>query len=117
MGNTEFITVTNDFNSQEFPDSTHDIITVIIGDLADRLRARHDMTGEVRIHQHGDEGGYSEYTVEWDWSAWITIGGVKVGPEGEGYSEVDDWQYEINSGSRGWSANDISKYLLEVGAE
>lgn len=120
MSDTQFITIRDDHRpGDDWPEGEHDIVTVIMGDLADKLRAHHGATGQVEIHQHGDEGGYSEYTVEWDWEAWLTIGGQRVGPRGDAYGSVDDWPDEVaraRSGERTWRADQITKHLLEVGA-
>ena len=117
---TTFITIRDDHRpGDDWPEGEHDIVTGVMGDLADKLRAHHDKTGQVEIHQHGDEGGYSEYTVEWDWEAWLTIGGERVGPRVDSFSQVDDWSDEVaraRAGKPTWSAQQITKHLIDVGA-
>ena len=116
MADTAFTTITDQLTGDEWPDGQHDIVTVITGDLADKLRAYHGLTGQVEIHQHGDESGYSEWTVEWDWEAWLTIGGQKVGPPNHcGWSEVEDWALAIERQKGTWRANQIAQHLLKVG--
>ena len=118
MSGTQFITIRDDLEHGDgWPEGEHDIVTVITGDLADKLRAHHGATGQVEIHQHGNEGGYSECTVEWDWEAWLTIGGVRVGPRRDASGEVEDWPRQIErarSAGRTWRADQIARHLLDL---
>ena len=74
-------------NLQDWPDSTSHRETLVTGDLADRIRAKTGMTGEVVIHEDGEEGGYSEYTVEWDYEVVVKVG-AEVVWRTHGYSEM-----------------------------
>ena len=55
--------------------------------LADRIRAKTGMTGEVVIHEDGSEGGYSEWTAEWDYEVVVKVG-AEVVWRTDGYSEM-----------------------------
>ena len=116
MTETKFVNTLDDHRAgDDWPEGRHDIVTVVTGDLADKLRAHHNAAGQVEIHQHGEEGGYSEYTVEWDWEAWLTIGGERFGPAASSYRGFDDWPGEMARVRPGWRADQITKHLLEVG--
>ena len=75
MAETTFITLRDDFTADEWPDGEHLIETLVEGTLADRIRKRAGLDGEVIIHEFGVEGGYSEYTVEWNYEFRVEVGG------------------------------------------
>lgn len=110
---TEFITIKDEHDpGDDWPDGRHEIVTVVTGDLAEKLRAHHGREGQVEVHQYGVEGGYSEYTVEWDWEAWLTIGGERIGPTGSDYSSID-----LPPRARlSWRVDSLTRHLLDVGA-
>lgn len=87
---TTFIVTHEERDDQEWPNSTARTVTRIDGDLADKVRAHYGKTGDVEIHQEGTEGGYSEYTVEWDWEVELRVGNEVVwGQPWSEYSETD----------------------------
>lgn len=73
-----FEVVRDDYREADWPNSRHDRETLVTGDLADVLREHYSKSGDVTIVEHGAEGGYSEYTVEWDWDLELRIGGDSV---------------------------------------
>lgn len=75
---TKFTTLEDNYEADEWPDSRHTIRTLVEGDLADQVRARANRDGDVVIEEVGAEGGYSEFTVEWDWSIHVEVGGHLV---------------------------------------
>ena len=88
---TAFIVTHEEETGEEWPDGHRVIVTRIDGPLADKVRALYRKEGDVEIHQEGQEGGYSEFTVEWDWESELRVGGVRVWPAQRGGQP--DWQY------------------------
>lgn len=87
---TRFIITRHDAIGEEWPDGRQYIETLIVGDLADKVRAHYKREGDVVIKQWGVEGGYSEYTVEWDWEATLHVGDFEVWGDGSyEYSAFD----------------------------
>ena len=87
MAETTFHTIKDEHDLQDWPDSTSHRETLVTGDLADRIRAKTGRVGEVTIHEHGTEGGYSEWTVEWDYEVVVKVG-AEVVWRTDGYSEM-----------------------------
>ena len=87
MTDTTFQTLTDEHDEREWPDSTHRRQTLVSGALADRIRAKTGMTGEVVIHEDGSEGGYSEWTA-WDYYEVVVKVGAEVVWRTDGYSEM-----------------------------
>lgn len=87
MTDTTFLTLKDERDEREWPDSTHCRQTLVSGALADRIRAKTGRAGEVTIHEDGTEGGYSEYTVEWDYEVVVKVG-AEVVWRTHGYSEM-----------------------------
>ena len=88
MPDTIFQTLTDERDEREWPDSTHRRQTLVSGALADRIRAKTGMTGEVVIHEDGSEGGYSEWTVEWDYEVVVKVGDATAWST-SGYAEME----------------------------
>ena len=92
---TEIFIVTHEEETgEEWPDGHRVIVTRIDGQLADKVRALYRKEGDVEIHQEGQEGGYSEYTVEWDWESELRVGGARVWPTQPGGQP--GWQYDVH---------------------
>ena len=88
MAETTFHTIKDEHDLQDWPDSTSHRETLVTGDLADRIRAKTGMTGEVVIHEDGSEGGYSEWTVEWDYEVVVKVGDATAWST-SGYAEME----------------------------
>jgi len=89
---TTFVTISTDGSTDtEWPDGWEEIVTRVEGDLADKIRGKVGAVPEadVQIFERGDEGGYSEWTVEWDWSFRVEVAGIGNVWESDGYSQVD----------------------------
>ena len=71
---TTFHVLRDDETIEDWPDSTHVRETLIIGELADRIRAKSGMVGDVVMVEDGTEGGYSEWTSEWDFDVTVKVG-------------------------------------------
>ena len=88
MTDTIFQTLKDEHDEQDWPDSTSHRETLVTGDLADRIRAKTGRDGEVTIHEHGTEGGYSEYTVELDYEVVVKVG-AEIVWRTDGHSEME----------------------------
>ena len=76
---TVFVVLENEQDpGEDWPDGTSHIKTLVQGALADKVRARCGREGEVHLIEDGTEGGYSEYTVEWDYAFMVTVDGHTV---------------------------------------
>jgi len=74
MPDTIFQTLTDERDEREWPDSTHRRQTLVSGALADRIRAKTGMTGEVVIHEDGSEDGYLGMIVGWVYEVVVKVG-------------------------------------------
>lgn len=88
---TTFTTVYDETDGEEWPDGTHDRHTLVEGELAESVLRRAGLDGgRVVILEHGQEGGYSEYTVEWDYDFRVEVDGTEVfASNTPNYSTVD----------------------------
>lgn len=87
---TTFTTVTDNYHpGADWPEGTHEIVTRVDGTLADQVRARSDRDGIVLIVENGAEGGFSEFTVEWDWDFKVTVDDATVWTEDGVYGATD----------------------------
>lgn len=71
---TTFHVLRDDETVADWPDSTHVRETLIVGDLADRIRAKTGLAGDVVMFEDGTEGGYSEFTSEWNFDVKVKVG-------------------------------------------
>ena len=114
---TTFTTIRDERIDKDWPDSTSETHVLINGELADKLRAFHDRKGAVLIITMGEEGGYSEFTVEWDYEASLTIGGHVVMPPtwAQGHTPIEEQYASGGVVGGGWRVDALAKHLLEVG--
>lgn len=87
---TDDITTVNEYTdgySEEWPYPDEVKISVVTGELADRIRARTGETGEVTIEERVISGGYSESTQENEYTFELRISGSKVWETDDCYSE------------------------------
>jgi hypothetical protein len=96
---TTFTTLSDERAGDEWPEGEHDIVTLVEGDLAERVLAKvGKASGVVTIEEHGTEGGYSEYTVEWEYDFRVLVGGEEVWKKDWLYGNTvfDDLRYGGN---------------------
>lgn len=87
--NAQFTKISAETTGEEWPNGSRRIVTQIDGDLADTIRAHYGKTGTVTLIEDGTEGGWSEWTVEWDWDCELRIGDDKVWGRDSDISEID----------------------------
>ena len=107
MTETTFHTIKDEHNLQDWPDSTSHRETLVTGDLADRIRAKTGMAGEVVIHEDGSEDGYSEMTVEWVYEVVVKVGDTTAWST----TSYADAVMEINERSRYGTFADLMRWL------
>lgn len=89
MSATEFITVRDERTGDEWPTGRHSVVTQVTGELADKIRQRAERDGRVKIVERGEEGGYSEWTVEWEYDFRVYVGDEEVWSSEAGFSASD----------------------------
>ena len=107
MTDTTFQTLIDERDEREWPDSTHRRQTLVSGALADRIRAKTGMAGEVVIHEDGSEDGYSEMTVEWVYEVVVKVGDTTAWST----SSYADAVMEVNERSRYGTFADLMRWL------
>lgn len=75
---TTFKTTVDMDNNADWPDRRTHVETLVTGHLADRVRARTGLSGDVTLIEDGIEGGWSEMTVEWGYDFRVRVGGVEA---------------------------------------
>lgn len=87
---TVFVVVTNENDpGNDWPEGRSHIRTLVKGALADRVRTRTGKAGDVHLDEIGEEGGYSEYTVEWYYEFRVEVGGETVF-DTDSYSSMEE---------------------------
>ena len=114
---TKFTLIQEERNYRDFPDSDAYTVTLIEGELADAVRSYYGISGDVTIHQDGQEGGWSECTVEWDWEVRLLIGNntVWTNENYEVYAEYQYSQYGLpRHAPRYTNPGDLSTHLFNI---
>ncbi len=104
---TKFTVLMSEDNDADWPDRETRTVSRVTGALADRLRAKTGLSGDVEVEEEGMEGGYSEYTVEWEYEVTVRIGGAVVWRTTSGVAiSPDDAAYPTSSFGElmGWLA-------------
>ena len=73
MSNTTFTLV-----EERYEDYERWLISVVDGELADAVRARSGLSGEVRVWEREYTYWYSEYTADDEWAIRVTVGDKEV---------------------------------------
>lgn len=90
-----------DENNGEWPYPTEYKRYRIEGDLADMVRKRTGLTGEVTIYEENISGGYSEWTQESDYPFQVEVDGKTVYQYEGSYSLMSELK---------WNDGEIPKY-------
>lgn len=113
MSETTFTLVRKDgVTDEDWPDNWTEVETKVEGDLADKVRAKVGAAADavVTLWERGQDGGYSEWTQEWDVEFEVRVDGLPVFKDSLGWSSLDEDTGQPNELSRSWG-NGLTRFI------